>query len=143
MGAFVLGSGFKLTFLFTILALLATAATLSMICIRKPISNKGSMTMSIDRVSVDRSTIEWMTEAELPIKINNTVDTSKDPLAEIPDVELVAEESFCNNVKVTYRMMISKRMRFYLLQCFWTGISIAYFSGLVTPIIVRQLPGVE
>ena len=101
------------------------------------------MTMSIDRVSVDRSTIEWMTEAELPIKINNTVDTSKDPLAEIPDVELVVEESFCNNVKVTYKMMISKRMRFYLLQCFWTGISIAYFSGLVTPIIVRQLPGVE
>ena len=31
-------------------------------------------------------------------------------------------------------------MRYYLGQCFWTGISIAYWSGLIGPTIVRSLP---
>ena len=71
--------------------------------------------MSLDRMSVvHRSTIEWMTESELPIKINNTVDTYNDPLGDIPDVVEEPEQSFCNNVKVTYHLMVSKRMRFYL-----------------------------
>jgi len=70
--------------------------------------------MSLDRLSVHRSTIEWMTESELPIKINGTVDTSGGPLGDIPDVVEEPELSFCSNVEVTYHLMVSKRMRFYL-----------------------------
>ena len=37
-------------------------------------------------------------------------------------------------------MLISKEMRLFLLQCFWTGVSESYWQGLVGPIISRSLP---
>ena len=37
-------------------------------------------------------------------------------------------------------MLKSEEMRYYLGQCFWTGISIAYWSGLIGPTVVRSLP---
>jgi len=36
--------------------------------------------------------------------------------------------------------MFSPRMRWLLPQIFWTGISIAYWSGLAATIIVRTIP---
>lgn len=40
----------------------------------------------------------------------------------------------------TVKMIKSNEMRLYLGQCFWTGISIAYWSGLIGPTVVRSLP---
>ncbi len=38
-------------------------------------------------------------------------------------------------------MAASKEFRLYLGQCFWTGISIAYMTGLIIPILVAAQPG--
>lgn len=40
-------------------------------------------------------------------------------------------------------MSISPKFRLYIGQCFWTGISIAYWTGLVTPILVMALPNLS
>lgn len=37
-------------------------------------------------------------------------------------------------------MLISKEMRLFLLQCFWTGVNESYWQGLVAPIIARSMP---
>ena len=36
--------------------------------------------------------------------------------------------------------MLSKRMRWLLPQIFWTGVSLAYWSGLAAIIIARTIP---
>jgi len=40
-------------------------------------------------------------------------------------------------------MMVSKKMRPFLLQIFWTGVNISYYAGLCVPIIVRQIPNLD
>jgi|LauGreDrversion4_2_1035121.scaffolds.fasta_scaffold246454_2 hypothetical protein len=56
------------------------------------------------------------------------------------DDEEEAEESFKDSIKGTFKMLISKEMRLFLAQCFWTGVSESYWQGLVGPIISRSLP---
>jgi hypothetical protein len=41
-----------------------------------------------------------------------------------------------------WNLAIDKRMLFLSPQLFWTGISIAYFSGVLADITVTALPGV-
>ena len=56
---------------------------------------------------------------------------------------LVSEDnsdSFYDSVKYTFKLMISRRMLWLFPQMIWTGISIAYWSGLVTIIVVRTIP---
>ena len=43
-------------------------------------------------------------------------------------------------MKLTFQLMHSKRMRWILPQIFWTGISLAYWSGLGAIIIARTIP---
>lgn len=40
-------------------------------------------------------------------------------------------------------MAKSPRMRLFLLQQFWTGVSIAYYSGTLTPLISDTMEGVS
>ena len=57
--------------------------------------------------------------------------------------ELVYEDSadtFCGSLKYTFLVMLSKRMRWLLPQIFWTGVSLAYWSGLAAIIIARTIP---
>ncbi len=55
-------------------------------------------------------------------------------------VEHVQEETgFWALVKSTLRFMKMKRMMLINPQLFWTGVSIAFWSGILTPIIVLQL----
>lgn len=44
------------------------------------------------------------------------------------------EPTFKEDVKDTVRIMFSKRMAFMMPQIIWSGTSIAYWSGLLTPI---------
>jgi uncharacterized membrane protein YcfT len=41
---------------------------------------------------------------------------------------------FMDDVTVTFKLLISKRMRPIIPQMLWTGASVAYWSGLLTPI---------
>ena len=41
---------------------------------------------------------------------------------------------FIEDVTVTFNLLISKRMRPIIPQMLWTGASVAYWSGLLTPI---------
>ena len=41
---------------------------------------------------------------------------------------------FIDDVTVTFKLLISKRMRPIIPQMLWTGASVAYWSGLLTPI---------
>ena len=50
------------------------------------------------------------------------------------------ENTFSGSIKFTFQLMTSRRMRMLLPQIFWTGISIAYWSGLAAIIIVRTIP---
>ena len=49
-------------------------------------------------------------------------------------------DSFQGSIRFTFSLMFSPRMRWLLPQIFWTGISIAYWSGLAATIIVRTIP---
>jgi len=49
-------------------------------------------------------------------------------------------DSFGESIKYTLLLMTSKRMLVLLPQIFWTGISIAYWSGLVAIIVARTIP---
>ncbi len=49
-------------------------------------------------------------------------------------------DSFSGSIRFTFSLMCSPRMRWLLPQIFWTGISIAYWSGLAATIIVRTIP---
>lgn len=40
-------------------------------------------------------------------------------------------------------MARSKRMRYFLLQQFWTGVSIAYYSGTLTPLISDSMGNID
>jgi len=53
------------------------------------------------------------------------------------------EIGFWGLVKSTLRYMKMKRMMFINPQLFWTGVSIAFWSGILTPIIILQLAGTE
>ena len=57
----------------------------------------------------------------------------------IADAE-IDSETFSGSIKFTFQLMKSRRMRWLLPQIFWTGISIAYWSGLAAIIIVRTIP---
>ena len=50
------------------------------------------------------------------------------------------EDSFRKSIKYTLLLMMNKRMLILLPQIFWTGISIAYWSGLVATIVARTIP---
>ena len=41
---------------------------------------------------------------------------------------------FIEDVTVTFKLLISKRMRPIIPQMLWTGASVAYWSGLLSPI---------
>lgn len=49
-------------------------------------------------------------------------------------------ESFSGAIRFTFSLMFSPRMRRLLPQIFWSGMSIAYWSGLAATIIVRTIP---
>ncbi len=42
-------------------------------------------------------------------------------------------------VKQVLLLMFSKRMRVLLPQIFWTGISLAVYSGLLVPMLISQM----
>ena len=50
------------------------------------------------------------------------------------------EDSFFNSFKYTVRLIGNRRMIRLLPEIFWTGISIAYWSGLVATIVARTVP---
>ena len=50
------------------------------------------------------------------------------------------EDSFINSIRYTVKLMFSKRMSLFLPQIFWTGISTAYWSGLIANIVARTIP---
>ena len=50
------------------------------------------------------------------------------------------EDSFFNSIKYTVRLIVNRRMIRLLPEIFWTGISIAYWSGLVATIVARTVP---
>jgi hypothetical protein len=41
------------------------------------------------------------------------------------------------------KMSVSKEFRLYLGQCFWTGISIAFYTAILGPILIMAQPGVD
>lgn len=47
--------------------------------------------------------------------------------------------TFYNDIKKTMKMLVSNRMRLFLPQTVWTGASIAFWSGMLTPIMTKQL----
>ena len=49
-------------------------------------------------------------------------------------------DSFRKSIRYTFYLMTSNRMMVLLPQIFWTGISIAYWSGLVATIVARTVP---
>ena len=55
-------------------------------------------------------------------------------------IDEVDSDTFSGSIKFTFQLMTGKRMRMLLPQIFWTGISIAYWSGLAAIIIVRTIP---
>ena len=50
------------------------------------------------------------------------------------------EDSFFDSFKYTVRLIGNRRMIRLLPEIFWTGISIAYWSGLVATIVARTVP---
>ena len=50
------------------------------------------------------------------------------------------EDSFFNSIKYTIRLIGNRRMIRLLPEILWTGISIAYWSGLVATIVARTVP---
>ena len=57
------------------------------------------------------------------------------------------ELSFKEDVQATFRLLVSKRMAFMIPQIIWSGVSIAYWSGLLSPINALSLrtmhPGIK
>lgn len=49
------------------------------------------------------------------------------------------EMTFFKLLKSTIKLIFTKKMMFFNLQLVFTGVSIAYWSGLLSPIIVFQL----
>ena len=50
--------------------------------------------------------------------------------------ETVDEKSFVDNLKYTLKLCVSKQMLWLYLPMFWSGASIAYFNGMLIPIMV-------
>jgi hypothetical protein len=48
------------------------------------------------------------------------------------------KSSFCGDICSTLKMLFSLEMLKFWPQMIWTGISIAYWSGLLTPIMLMQ-----
>lgn len=48
---------------------------------------------------------------------------------------------FWEEVRAVIRLMFSKKMSLLLPQVFWTGISLAVYTGLLVPIITDTIPG--
>jgi len=44
-------------------------------------------------------------------------------------------------VREVARLIVSKRMRWLLPQVFWTGISLALYTGILVPMITATIPG--
>jgi len=119
IGAGILTAGFKQTWLYVILAALGLIASISFIFVRKPL------------IHTRLSQIENETAAGHQLNLLPDSQEKKNPLE--------SNQSFCQIFSETLKMSISPRFRFYIGQCFWTGISIAYFSSLVSPIIGKSL----
>ncbi len=50
-------------------------------------------------------------------------------------------EPFCKEVKQTAKLLVDRRMMLLLPQVFWTGMSLAVFTGLLIPMIAESIPG--
>ena len=67
--------------------------------------------------------------------------TSKGTVTPVVTVRHIdKEDSFFNSFKYTVRLIGNRRMIRLLPEIFWTGISIAYWSGLVATIVARTVP---
>lgn len=75
--------------------------------------------------------------------INNKNNNNND---EVNAMELqnnnkpTAETNYKEDMKSVIRMTLSKRFRLMIPLCFWTGISIAYYSGILVIALVDTLP---
>ncbi|CDW80707.1 major facilitator superfamily protein [Stylonychia lemnae] len=52
----------------------------------------------------------------------------------------IKQQSIITDIVSIWNMAKTRRMRLFLLQQFWTGVSIAYYSGTLTPLISATLP---
>lgn len=48
---------------------------------------------------------------------------------------------FWQEVQAIFKLLCSKKMMLLLPQVFWTGISLAVYTGLLVPIITDTIPG--
>eukprot|EP00347_Sterkiella_histriomuscorum_P015929 403355148 len=65
------------------------------------------------------------------------------PLINQRDTVNKNHESIVENVKQIIVFMVSKRMRFFILEIGWTGFSISYFSGMLVLIMTSSMNGQE
>ncbi|MFS8160084.1 MAG: hypothetical protein ACMG6E_07720 [Candidatus Roizmanbacteria bacterium] len=47
---------------------------------------------------------------------------------------------FCQEVRGTLQLLVNPKMLLLLPQVFWTGISLAVFTGIMVPMITESLP---
>ena len=69
---------------------------------------------------------------------NVSLGTAATPMVTLPHNK--DEDSFLANIRYTVMLMFSRRMSLFLPQIFWTGISTAYWSGLIATIVARTIP---
>jgi hypothetical protein len=71
----------------------------------------------------------------------NLLDQSNIELNE--DADIYDSKPFKEEIKEVWDLLISKKMRLLLPQVFWTGMSLAIYTGLLVPLIYDTIPGDE
>ncbi|CDW86465.1 major facilitator superfamily protein [Stylonychia lemnae] len=66
-----------------------------------------------------------------PINVKGDLNDSQQE----KQIDAQMDNKFFYNVQMTYKIMTSKRMLVFLPQLFWIGMSISYYSSMITPII--------
>lgn len=125
LGAFILSEGLTQIVLFAVLALFGLIATFGMLYTRQPLAYKQK---------------PLTTSVLLPRRVLNESQTTSDSERLITTISsqqpLPPVKTFRETFNGTMKMMVASEFRFFLGQCLWTGVTIAYYSGLINPILV-------
>eukprot|EP00347_Sterkiella_histriomuscorum_P005421 403356681 len=123
IAAFVLGN-FKQSYFFLIMAAFSSTSILIFATLRKPVLQA--------RIKAADPNGNAQSDVQLNQNTSNEFQDDGDNYDSLP---------FWQEVKAIIDLMFSKKMMILLPQVFWTGISLAVYTGLLVPIITDTIPG--
>jgi len=122
VAALVLGNTDEITY-FIVMTVIAAVSSFFFITLRKPVK---------------------IADPDPKAQLIQTMDPSMSP-SQATDSTMPApqRENVWQNLKDILSCMVSKRLRFFILEIGWTGWSISYFSGMLVLIMTQSMEGIE